>query len=169
MEKLIYCRANLRMVENIPNMETLKQVDVDTFWPLLSTMPRPGDEMHEDDEDFLFAELYRELSSIDVRQTRSRTSTSRGIRVVRGRGKGLIIRRGSSSTSMPGEEAGTSRAPLHTATYMRRTILPARHHSSQFDDEGNVISPIESPVSSTYEMTSEDSLAEPDDFDDDIE
>ncbi|KAH7437245.1 hypothetical protein KP509_05G061800 [Ceratopteris richardii] len=101
-----------------------------------------------------------------VRQTRSRTSTSRGIRVVRGRGKGLIIRRGSSSH---GEEASTSRAPLHTATYMRRTILPARHHSSRFDDEGNVISPIESPVSSTYEMTSEDSLDEQDDSDDDIE
>ncbi|KAH7290338.1 hypothetical protein KP509_30G043200 [Ceratopteris richardii] len=147
MEKLIYCRTNLRMLENIPNMETLKQVDVDTFWPLLSTMPRPGDEMHEDDEDFLFTELYRELSSID----------------------GLIIRRGSSSTSMHGEEDGTSRAPLHTATYMRRTILPARHHSSQFDNEGNIISPIESPVPSTYEMTSEDSLDEPYDSDDDIE
>ncbi|KAH7428106.1 hypothetical protein KP509_10G076100 [Ceratopteris richardii] len=47
--------------------------------------------------------------------------------------------------------------------------IPNMETLKQFDDEENVISPIESPVSSTYEMTSEDSLDEPDDSDDDIE
>ncbi|KAH6554628.1 hypothetical protein KP509_1Z319400 [Ceratopteris richardii] len=162
MEKLIYCRTNLRMLQNIPNMETLKQVNVDRFWPSVRDTPLPSYDVPRDDEELLFAELYRELCSIDVRQTRSRSSKGR-VRGVRGRGKGLIIRR--ASTTSHGDGASSSRAPATTYTRRKgRRTLPSMPLSPCFDDEGNLVSDPPSPPSSTYEMTTSDSLD--DDYDD---
>ncbi|KAH7439143.1 hypothetical protein KP509_04G047200 [Ceratopteris richardii] len=162
MEKLIYCRTNLRMLQNIPNMETLKQVNVDRFWPSMRDTPLPSYHVPQDDEKLLFAELYRELCSIDVRQTRSRSSKGR-VRGVRGRGKGLIIRR--ASTTSHGDGASSSRAPatIYTRRKGRRT-LPSMPLSPRFDDEGNLVSDPPTPPPSTYEMTTSDSLD--DDYDD---
>ncbi|KAH7437282.1 hypothetical protein KP509_05G064000 [Ceratopteris richardii] len=162
MEKSIYCHTNLRMLQTIPNMETLKQVNVDRFWPSVRETPLPSYDMPQDDEELLFAELYRELCSIDVRQTRSRTSKGR-VRGVRGRGKGLIIRR--ASTTSHGDGASTSRAPASTYTRRKgRRTLPSMPLSPRFDDEGNLVSDPPTPPSSTYEMRTSDSLD--DDYDD---
>ncbi|KAH6557929.1 hypothetical protein KP509_1Z085900 [Ceratopteris richardii] len=162
MEKLIYCRTNLRMLQNIPNMETLKQVNVDRFWPSVSDTPLPSYDVPQDDKELLFAELYRELCSIDVRQTRSRSIKGR-VKGVRGRGKGLIIRR--ASTTSHGDGASTSQAPATTYTRRKgRRTLPSMPLSPRFDDEGNLVSDPPTPPSSTYEMTTSDSLD--DDYDD---
>ncbi|KAH7293828.1 hypothetical protein KP509_28G044500 [Ceratopteris richardii] len=162
MEKLIYCRTNLRMLQNIPNMETLKQVNVNRFWPSARDTPLPSYDVPQDDEELLFAELYRELCSIDVRQTRSRSSKGR-VRGVLGRGKGLIIWR--ASTTSHGDGASSSRAPATTYTRRKgRRTLPSMPLSSRFDDEGNLVSDPPSPPSSTYEMTTSNSLD--DDYDD---
>ncbi|KAH7299898.1 hypothetical protein KP509_24G035200 [Ceratopteris richardii] len=161
MEKSIYCRTNLKILQNIPNMETFKQVNVDRFWPFVRDT-LPSYDMPRDDEELLFAELYRELRSIDVRQTRSRSSKER-VRGVRGRGKGLIIRR--ASTSSHGDGVSTSRAPASTYTRTKgRRTLPSVLLSPRFDDEGNLVSDPPTPPSSTYEMTTFDSLD--DDYDD---
>ncbi|KAH7416170.1 hypothetical protein KP509_14G078700 [Ceratopteris richardii] len=183
MEKLIYCRTNLRMLQNIPNMETLKQENlhkfqicinfrfaiiyiyfrfcINKFWPSVRDTPLPSYDVPQDDEELLFAELYRELCSIDVRQTRSRSSKGR-VRGVRGRGKGLIIRR--ASTTSHGDGASTSRAPATTYTRRKgRRTLPSMTLSPRFD-EGNLVSDPPTPPSSTYEMTTSDSLD--DDYDD---
>ncbi|KAH7438270.1 hypothetical protein KP509_04G008100 [Ceratopteris richardii] len=159
MEKLIYCRTNLKMLQNIPNMETLKQVNVDKFWLSVKDTPLPSHDVPQDEEELLFADLYRELCSIDVRQTRGH---SRGrVRGVRGRGKGLIIRR--ASTTSHGDGASPSRAPASTYTRRQRSTLSSLQQlplSPRFDDEGNLVSDPPTPPSSTYEMTSLDSLDE---------
>ncbi|KAH7352709.1 hypothetical protein KP509_19G059600 [Ceratopteris richardii] len=159
MEKLIYCRTNLKMLQNIPNMETLKQMNVDKFWPSVKDTPLPSHDVPQDEEELLFADLYRELCSIDVRQTRGHSR--RRVRGVRGRGKGLIIRR--ASTTSHGDGASTSRAPASTYTRRQRSTLSSLQQlplSPRFDDEGNLISDPPTPPSSTYEMTSSDSLDE---------
>ncbi|KAH6555369.1 hypothetical protein KP509_1Z261600 [Ceratopteris richardii] len=157
MEKLIYCRTNLKMLQNIPNMETLKQVNVDKFLPSVKDTPLPSHDVPQDEEELLFADLYRELCSIDVRQTRGH---SRGrVRGVRGRGKGLIIRR--ASTTSHGDRDSTSRAPASTYTRRQRSTLSSLQPlplSPHFDDEGNLLNDPPTPPSSTYEMTSSDSL-----------
>ncbi|KAH7294410.1 hypothetical protein KP509_28G070100 [Ceratopteris richardii] len=161
MEKLIYCCTNLKMLQNIPDMETLKQVNVDRFWPSVRDTPLPSYDIPQGDEKLLFAELYRELCSIDVRQTGSRSSKER-VRGFSGHGKGLIIR--CAWTTSHGDGASTSRALTSTYTRRkRRRTLPSVPLSPHFDDEGNLVSDPPTPPSSTYEMTIADS------FDDDYD
>ncbi|KAH7442153.1 hypothetical protein KP509_03G073500 [Ceratopteris richardii] len=135
------------------------EVNVDKFWPSVKDTPLPSHDVPQDEEELLFADLYRELCSIDVRQTRGHSR--RRVRGVRGRGKGLIIRR--ASTTSHGDGASTSRAPASTYTRRQRSTLSSLQQlplSPRFDDEGNLISDPPTPPSSTYEMTSSDSLDE---------
>lgn len=94
----------------------------------------------DEDEEMIFAELYKELMVADTRNTRSQRG--RGVRV--GGGKGLIIRRTSTPTPTTTTQAGSG-----LLTYMRRgsnSSNPIHHDSTPlfrepyFDDEGNLLS-----------------------------
>ncbi|KAH7387759.1 hypothetical protein KP509_16G039700 [Ceratopteris richardii] len=157
MEKLTYCHTNLKMVEATMTMGSLKQVNVDTLWSSMKDMPCSTNNAVDHNEEMIFADLYRKLTSIDVRETRVQRRDKEV--PIRGHGKGLTIRH--ASTTFRGgqrDEACTSRQPQ---TYRRTKSIPsydALEKEPHFDDEGNRISEEESLASSTYEMTTSDSI-----------
>lgn len=115
----------------------------------------------DEDEEMIFEELYKELMAADTRNTRSQRG--RGVQV--GGGKGLIIRRPSTSTGS-GLQAYTRRGSSSSH--------PIHHDGREpsFDDEGNLLSEPDSDSAPflPYESFSENSLDEhstEDDFSDD--
>ena len=128
----------------------------------LRSVQQEGDE----DEEMIFAELYKELVAADTRVTRRQGSTQ-GVRV--GRGKGLVIRGVSTSTGR-GMQTYTRRGSSSSnPTPSDTTPLP---REPSFDDEGNLISETESehedapqPPLSDVEESSSDSLDEHSDSD----
>ena len=113
------------------------------------TLPSVHQEVDEDEE-MIFAELYKELVAADTRATRSSRGRGRGFPVGGGRGKGLLVRR--TSTSEGGTQTYTRRDPSSS----NPIALPSPRELS-FDDDGNVISHSEDEGVSASGSLSEDS------------
>ena len=135
---------------------------MDTFVLTRNNLESVHQEVNEDEE-LIFAELYREIVESDTRTSRTRSHRGRGRGVPIGRGKGLLVRRPPTST---GEG---------TTTYVRRGstssnpspsdgLVGLPHRDPTFDDEGNLVSDADYEPSSASsreeDSSSENSLDE---------
>lgn len=127
----------------------------------------------DEEEEMLFAELYKELEEVDRRTTRTRRGRGRGVRVG-GRSRGVTIRRASTPTPS-GEDS--SSLPSLPRVFVRRGSassrpiehddIPSPPREPEFDDEGNLLSEGERADDpySPEESSSENSLDEHSDSD----
>ncbi|KAI5084420.1 hypothetical protein GOP47_0000589 [Adiantum capillus-veneris] len=163
LERLIYCRSNLRMLRSMHEMPMARQVNVDELTLTIDTLKSVNKEQ-DLEEQMIFRELYLELEEIDRRVSRTRSHKKvvihgvtsarrgRGARATRGRGKAsttpteaprTYVRRGSGS--------GSCAAAI--------TMEDREAREAEYSDEGNLIS------DGDYEPSSFDSCEEEDDVD----
>ncbi|MCO5550696.1 hypothetical protein L7F22_004186 [Adiantum nelumboides] len=163
LERLIYCRSNLRMLRSMHEMPMARQVNVDECKLSVETLKSINKD-HDLEEEQIFRELYMELEEIDRRVSRTQ---SRKKVVVQGSATGG---RGSSTSAVRGGGRASTRAPT---TYVRRgsgsgsstmaTTLEnvplfrsTKPREPEFDDEGDILSERDYGLSSTHSDTSND-------------
>ncbi|MCO5600557.1 hypothetical protein L7F22_054671 [Adiantum nelumboides] len=72
LEKLVYCRANMRLVRSYHSLGQPKQVDATELKMVDDPRPEEVDRQIRDEQEQILRELHRELESVDRRVTRSR-------------------------------------------------------------------------------------------------
>ena len=93
----------------------------------------------------MFNELFRELMETDTRSTRSRGGRGRakGIPIRGGRGKGLLVRRASTTSSVAVTEGGVqtyARRGSSSSNPIAQDDTPLLPREPSFDDDGNLLS-----------------------------
>ncbi|KAH7282747.1 hypothetical protein KP509_35G045900 [Ceratopteris richardii] len=132
LERLIYCRSNLRMLRSMHEMPMARQVNVDSLKLSLETLKGIQRERNEEEER-IFSELYLELEEIDRRVSHTRSHSKvivRGSRSRQRHGSSNIAysRRGSSSRSTP------------SAMEEENVVLDTDLREPSYDDDGNILS-----------------------------
>ncbi|KAH7423929.1 hypothetical protein KP509_12G081500 [Ceratopteris richardii] len=82
LERLIYCRSNLRMLRTMHQMPMARQVNVDSLKLSLETLKSVQKE-RDIEEEQIFRDLYLELEEIDRRVNRTRSHSKVTIRASR--------------------------------------------------------------------------------------
>ncbi|KAI5062606.1 hypothetical protein GOP47_0023145 [Adiantum capillus-veneris] len=72
LEKLVYCRANMRLVRSYHSLGQPKQVDATELKMVDDPRPEEVDRQIRDEQEQILRELHRELESVDRRVTRLR-------------------------------------------------------------------------------------------------
>ncbi|MCO5550605.1 hypothetical protein L7F22_004093 [Adiantum nelumboides] len=161
LERLVYCRSNMRMLAAMHKLDHAKQVNVDDFKLTGDTLQSVNKEV-DVEEERIYAELYQELEEIDRRVSRTRHGRERGeqartttSRRGRGRGpRGRGGRRGSGSSSAAYEHEDD---PIESSDEDVR--------EPEYDDDGNLLSEPDFPSGSKIEASASPMLH--DDSDDD--
>ncbi|KAI5081032.1 hypothetical protein GOP47_0004215 [Adiantum capillus-veneris] len=153
LEKLVYCRANMRLVRSYHSLGQPKQVDATELKMVDDPRPEEVDRHIRDEQEQILRELHRELESVDRRVTRSRArALSHPLRTVGGDPDTVrreSIRRGrlpirsnrrraneavrlihAEIADMPGEACGAE-VVVQELTYAEP--------NPEFDEEGNVL------------------------------
>ncbi|MCO5574047.1 hypothetical protein L7F22_027825 [Adiantum nelumboides] len=136
LERLIYCRSNLRMLRSVHEMSMAKQVNVDECKLSVETLKSLNKDLDPEEEQ-IFRELYMELEEIDRLRGCGRAST---------RAPTTYVRRGSGSGS------STTATPLENVPLSRST----EPREPEFDDESNILSEGDYGLSSTHSDPSSD-------------
>ncbi|MCO5594444.1 hypothetical protein L7F22_048474 [Adiantum nelumboides] len=149
LERLVYCRSNMRMLAAMHKLDHAKQVNVDDFKLTGDTLQSVNKEV-DVEEERIYAELYQELEEIDRRVSRTRHGRERGeqartttSRRGRGRGpRGRGGRRGSGSSSAAYEHEDD---PIESSDEDVR--------EPEYDDDGNLLSEPDFPSGSETEAS----------------
>ncbi|KAH7428731.1 hypothetical protein KP509_09G014800 [Ceratopteris richardii] len=154
LQRLVYCRAKLKVARAFNEMTKPKQVDIDSFVWSDDIVPAPPS---QDEEDDIYRMLHRELESVGTRVTRSRSrattqraSSSTTRLVPRGqRSRRARVMRGSSS---PGRGLPTELDTLFDIELDledEEPLMPRELAALEFDDEGRVLEGIDRDSSSS--------------------
>ncbi|KAI5079929.1 hypothetical protein GOP47_0005408, partial [Adiantum capillus-veneris] len=153
LEKLVYCRANMRLVRSYHSLGQPKQVDATELKMVDDPRPEEVDRQIRDEQEQILRELHRELESVDRRVTRLRArALSLPLRTVGGdpdtvrresirRGKlpiRSIRRRANEAVRLiHAEIADMPEEPCGAAVLVPE--LTYAEPDPEFDEEGNVL------------------------------
>ncbi|MCO5566898.1 hypothetical protein L7F22_020581 [Adiantum nelumboides] len=134
LERLIYCRSNLRMLRTMHEMPMARQVNVDELKLSAQTLKSVTKDRDPEEEE-IFRDLYMELEEIDRRVSRTRSQRKTRVRSIAARGVVPSTTHGAASTS---HAAGTSRCYVRRGPTTSSTTREIR--DPNYDDEGNLLS-----------------------------
>ncbi|KAH7433983.1 hypothetical protein KP509_07G095800 [Ceratopteris richardii] len=148
LERLIYCRSNLRMLRTMHQMPMARQVNVDSLKLSLETLKSIQKE-RDIEEEQIFGDLDLELEEIDRRVNRTRSHPKVTIRASRHR-----QRCGHSTSTIAYSRRGSGSRSAPSAMEDENEAIERREPS--YDDDCNIISDVDYENVSIMSSSEED-------------